>query len=291
MITLRVQGALMEVAERGAELRRLCTADGRERLWSGDQAVWGGVSPNLFPHIGRLRGDAINIEGKPYPMPKHGFARDLDFAPVKLGEDFVALRLTSTPRTRAVYPFDFELTIKHTLLPDGFRTDYVVQNQSDRPMPFSIGGHTGFRCPMNEGEAFGDYVLRFDEPEAGETTVCLPGGLMRDAERVPLAHGTELALSYDVFDRKDTLIFAGLKSRAVSLVHKDTGRGLRFAFPKFHTLAVWTMPGKQAPYVCLEPWNGLPPPAEGDNSLEGRPFGVKLESGMSYQCSYRMRAV
>ena len=173
---------------------------------------------------------------------------------------------------------------------DGFRTDYVVQNKSDRVMPFSLGGHTGFRCPMREGERFEDYVVRFDEPETGEVVCCLPGGLMRQTERAPLARGTELALDHATFDQKDTLIFAGLKSRGVSLVHRETGHGLRFAFPKFHTLAIWTMPGKNAPYLCLEPWNGLPASAEGSNALEDRPFVVKLDAKMSYQCAYEMRA-
>lgn len=50
-----------------------------------------------------------------------------------------------------------------------------------------------------------------------------------------------LPLRHELFDERDALIFPVLKSRSVSLVHKNTGKGLRMDFPRMEVLAVWTL--------------------------------------------------
>ena len=48
------------------------------------------------------------------------------------------------------------------------RVSYEVTNEGTEDMPFFIGGHPGFRCPLDEGEAYTDYELRFEKEEAAE---------------------------------------------------------------------------------------------------------------------------
>ena len=94
MITINHNGAQLRVAELGGELRDYRGADGIEYLWSGDPAVWKGVSPVLFPAIGALRDGGATIAGAFYPVPRHGFARELPFRVTEQGEDFVTLTLS-----------------------------------------------------------------------------------------------------------------------------------------------------------------------------------------------------
>lgn len=289
MIELRHNGASMSICETGAELRSYRGADGRERLWSGDPACWAGVSPVLFPAIGAVKDGVITIAGKPYAVPRHGFARDRAFAVTERGDDFVTLTLSQTPETKAVYPFDFALSVTHRFLANGFETRFTVENHTGRDMPFMIGGHPAFACPMADGERFEDYVVRFHQPETGVHTLCDgPGRLMMGAETAGLGPDSRtLRLNHADFDRLDTYIFEGLKSRGVDLLNPQTGRGLRFLFD-MDVLAIWTMPHKNAPYVCLEPWQGAPSRVDDTCRFEDKPWHKTLGIGQAYTCGYRM---
>lgn len=290
MICLRHEGAEMRVAQLGAELRGYMGPDGREYLWSGDAEVWKGVAPVLFPAIGALKDGGAAIGGTHYAVPRHGFARELPFEATEQGDDFITLTLTQSADTRKVYPFDFALSVTHRFLKNGFETRFTVENHSAREMPFLIGGHPGFRCPMDEGEQFSDYALRFAKPETGRVSLC-KGGLVAETAQAPLeADGRTLPLNHEDFDRLDTYIFDGLESRSVELIRRDTGRGVRLSFD-MPVLAVWTMPHKHAPYVCLEPWQGMPAYADETGRFEDKPYHVALGVGGAHTCGYRMEIV
>ena len=244
----------------------------------------------LFPAIGALKGGGATIAGAFYPVPRHGFARELPFRVTEQGEDFVTLTLTETPETKRLYPFAFALSVTHRLCGDGFETRFTVENHAGRPMPFLIGGHPAFACPVGGQGRFEDYVLRFEKPEDGRVSLCdlathlidrtAPAPLEADMRTLPLRHAD--------YDRIDTFIFDGLSSRAVDLVHRETGRGVRLSFD-MPVLAVWTMPGKNAPYVCLEPWQGMPARADETGRFEDKPYHVSLGVGSAFTCGYRMR--
>ena len=292
MIVLEHEGARMEIAELGAEMRRFVSKDGVERIWSGDPAVWKSTAPVLFPTINLLKDGVVTIAGKECAVPKHGFAKYQLFEVTDQGDDYVTLTLSENEETKAVYPFDFALSVTHRFVENGFETRYVVENHTGRTMPFVIGGHPGFTCPMAEGEQFGDYVLRFEKEEEGRHLLNTPEHYMGEEAIVDLGGDRRtLALRYEDFDRLDTYVFAGLNSRSVDLVHREHGRGIRVSFPEMEVLAVWTMPGKQAPYLCIEPWQGLPPMADETGRFEDKPYHIDLGVGMSYTCGYRMEVI
>ena len=244
MICINHEGAQLRVAELGGELRGYRDAAGTEYLWSGDPAVWKGVSPVLFPAIGALRDGGASIAGVRYPVPRHGFARELPFRVSEQGDDFITLTLTETAETTRLYPFDFALNVTHRLCADGFETRFTVENHTGRDMPFLIGGHPAFACPVGGEGRFEDYVLRFEKPEDGHVSLCdLATHLVdRTASAPREADMRTLPLRHADYDRFDTFIFDGLKSRSVDLVHRETGHGIRLSFD-MPVLAVWTMPG------------------------------------------------
>lgn len=293
MIALEYQGARMDIEELGAEMRGFRTADGRDWIWRGGPAAWKSSAPVLFPAIGALKDGGATIAGHFYEVPRHGFAKFQKFKVYEQGEDFITLVLTENAETRKVYPFDFALTVTHRFLDNGFETRYTVENHTGRPMPFLIGGHPGFNCPMREGERFEDYVLRFEKPEAGKSLLCTEDKHLISGKTMDVDLGEDgrtLPMDYSVFDRIDTYVFSGINSRSVELVHKETHKGLRLRFD-MPVLAVWTMPHAKAPYVCLEPWQGMPAHVDETGRFEDKPYAVTLGAGEAYTCGYRMEVV
>lgn len=282
-IKLTCGGATAEIQPRGAQIASFKTASGREVIWQADPNVWAQHAPVLFPVCGSVKDNQISIDGQMYPMTKHGFTRNPEFQVAKQGDDFVELILTPTEESKPMYPFEFVLHVTYTLQENGFTTTFLVENRSDKVMPFCVGGHPGFVCPMENGAEFSDYRLVFPQVENGVNSLA-PGGYLIDGfEQLPLQDGTTLPLNYELFDQRDALIFTQLKSRSVDLLHKDSGKGIHFTFPKMEVLAVWTKPGAHAPYLCLEPWHGMPGQVTESGRFEDKPFATHLQPGRCYK--------
>lgn len=285
-ITLR-KGALTALAEtHGGELVSLRDGSRREYIWNGDPAFWSGRNPVLFPIVGGLKNGKIDIDGQTFEMGRHGFARDREFTAVEQGEDFVVLELREDADTLRRYPFPFSLRVRHELTAEGFATAFTVTNTGTNDMPFCVGAHTAFNCPLEEDEAFEDYRIVFDQVE--DTVSILPGPdgcLQREVPGVALT-GDTIPLDHSVYDRVDTLIFEGLRSHGVKLVHKDTGRGVRMDFPGFPMVAFWTKPNARAPYICIEPWQGCAAFADESGQFRDKPHCAVLEPGKEKTLRY-----
>lgn len=256
----------------GGELVSLKDEKGQEYIWEGDPAFWSGQNPVLFPIVGSLKDGKVDIGGKTYEMGRHGFARGMEFAPVDRGEDFVTLELRENEETLKCYPFPFSLRVTHRLLEDGFATTFTVANTGDAPMPFCVGGHTAVRIP--EGERLEDYDLVFDMLEQADSHLLNAQGIIRHDGRRPMLDGNRIALKYDDFAEMDTIIFSMLRSGNVSLLQRETGRGVRLDFHEFPMVAFWTKPG--APFLCLEPWQGCAAWDNESGKFEDKPFCTVL---------------
>lgn len=284
-ITLKSGNTTAVIATKGAEMISFKDDHGREVIWQADPSVWAGHAPILFPICGTLKDDKVSIDGEVYSITKHGFCRKAEFEVAKVGDDFVDLVYSSNDTTRQMYPFEFEFHVIYTIRENGFRTDFVVENKSERVMPFTVGGHPAFIVPMEEGAAFTDYQLVFPCQEEGRSML-VPGGMIDGDEIIPLENGTTLPLRHDWFDERDTLVFTEMNSRSVDLVHKVSGKGLRISYPKMEVLAVWTNPIVHGDYVCLEPWHGTPAWVNESGRFKDKPFVTLLEPGRSHQCGY-----
>lgn len=267
------------VDTQGGELVSFRSGEGTEYLWNGDPAYWSGRNPILFPIVGGLKNGGIRFRGMDaeYKMPRHGFARRSEFSLVTQGTDHVVLELRENAATLAQYPFSFVLRAGHRLLDNGFSTRFEVENTGEADLPFCIGAHTAFRCPLREGERFEDYRLVFDERETADMIPLTPEDCLSHNRREPgLRNADVLPLRYGDFDRLDTLVFDRLRSRAVSLLHKDTGQGLRVEFGAFPMLAFWTKPHANAPFLCIEPWHGCDAYEDESGVFEDKPYCILL---------------
>lgn len=136
------------------------------------------------------------------------------------------LELRESAETLALYPYPFRLAVEQRLTDTGFSTAVTVANPGEGPLPFCLGAHTGFRCPLEAGERFEDYELVFPERESCPTLLLRDGLLDRPAALPCLEDTDTLPLDYRWFDALDTLIFEGLRSRSVTLRSRKSGRGV-----------------------------------------------------------------
>lgn len=257
MQTIRNSAMTVTVDELGAQLMSITAADGTEYLWNGDSAYWAGRAPVLFPYVGRLTDGRYTFGGQEYRMDRHGFARHAEFTVVTAGRDHVTLHIEDTPETRKIYPFAFHFNVTYVLEDNTLVVVFSTENMDKKTMFFGLGGHPGFRVPLEEGKDFTDYRLTFAEPcqpcQVLLSEDCMLSGL---EALYPLANGVDLPLRHDLFDR-DAVILKNF-TRRLTLSAGEGTRGITLDCPKMRYMGVWHMPRTDAPYVCLEPWVSLP---------------------------------
>lgn len=276
------------VDTKGGELISFKDERQTEYIWSGDSKYWSGRNPILFPIVGALKNGRVRMEGRDYQMVRHGFARNSEFQVAEQGEDFVRFELKESPDTLSRYPYPFTLWVTHRLTGNGFTTTFQVTNPDVKPLPFCVGAHTAFNCPLHTGERFEDYQLVFETVENSGSLALTPQGTIDPDKTEPILCNTDtIPLRYEPFKKLDTLIFDGLRSKRVKLVHKDTGHGVQMAFQDFPMIAFWTTTTEDnAPYICLEPWHGC---AAWDNEsglFTDKPHCIILQPGVSRSLSY-----
>ncbi|EAE2331227.1 aldose 1-epimerase family protein [Listeria monocytogenes] len=256
MIKLENEVLLVEMKTAGAELTRIFHKDtGLEYLWNADSKFWGRHSPVLFPTVGRLVEDTYLVDGKPYHLGQHGFARDRDFQVIEQTEKSVRFELDADEDSLAVYPYKFKLSIIYTIEKNTVAVSYEVENTDNKRIYFSIGAHPAFNLPLTDGTTFEDYYLNFGTEENLET-LCLEGPYRSgEIKKVVDKPAQYLPLSYDLF-KNDALIFEALKQKEMTIKSDKTPHFVKVSFPEFPFVGVWTAkPG--TPFLCIEPWYGI----------------------------------
>jgi len=260
---------------------------GTEYLWYGDPTFWGERAPILFPTVSVAKNNVMSHDGVEYPMPMHGFARHKAFEPILQTPDKVAFALKEDSDTLTMYPFRFRLVAEYTVTEGGFSAMFTTENCDEKPMTYCIGGHPGFRCPLYDEDVFSDYQLQFSDVQGASLIGTKKESLTPDFPYLKKLEGNILPLSYEVFEN-DTLMFENLPSSLVKYVSTKTGHGIAFDFIGFQALAVWTRCDLEAPFVCLEPWNGMPPSPEETTEARSKKYARTLQPGQSHTVGYKV---
>lgn len=259
----------------GAELTHLRDAAGRELMSAADPAFWPRHAPLLFPAIGKTAHGTIRVDGTDYPMPKHGFARDLIFAVTDRGPSHVVFTLTDTPETRAAYPFAFRLDVEFRLDGTTLTTEARVANPAETPLLAQFGFHPAFAWPLPFDQDRADHRILFDRDEAPDLAAITPDGLIAAEPRPSPLDGRTLRLA-DALFADDALVWNPVASGSVAY-GAVSGPHLRIAFPETPRLGIWTMPG--ASFVCVEPWHGIADPAGFSGEFKDKPGVFEVAPG------------
>ncbi|RZJ65474.1 MAG: aldose 1-epimerase family protein [Flavobacterium sp.] len=245
--TLLHNGYSATIKYHGAELVSFKNPDGNEYIWNGDPEYWGKHAPVLFPVVGTLRKNSFTYKGQEYHLPRHGFARDMEFSLTHHSENQAVFSLQFSDETLARYPFRFWLQINYRLLNNTLLIGYSVINEGKEKMPFSLGAHPAFALP---GE-FSDYSLDFEKEDAIKAFILENDLLSNQTETIGLQNH-KLPLDYALFEN-DALIIKNVASKELSISRK--GKTIvTVGYDDFPHLGLWTK--QDAPFLCIEPWFG-----------------------------------
>jgi galactose mutarotase-like enzyme len=277
----------VEVASRGAELQSILNkVNGIEYLWDGNPAFWAKRSPVLFPIVGSLKNNTYHYQGQSYQLPRHGFARDMDFEMEKQTSREIIFLLRSSPETKINYPFDFEFRVRYQVMGYELSTEYIVSNTGNGMMFFSVGGHPAFRLPLATQTQFSDYYLRFEETENLSRWPISKDGLIQPQQIPVLEDSNRLNLQKSLF-YQDALVFKYPASSEISLLSGKTPHGLQFQMGEFPFLGIWSF--KDADFICLEPWCGIADSVNSDQQLERKEGIEKAIPGKPFSRLWRVK--
>ncbi len=261
------------IASKGAELQSIINkAFGIEYLWSGDAAYWAKKSPVLFPIVGGLKNNSYQHKGNIYQLPRHGFARDMEFIVTAQGEDTVTFTLSSNEETLAKYPFEFNFSLRYSLNKNKLSVTYIVENTGLETMLFSVGAHPAFKIPIAAETNFEDYYLQFGNVENKGRHPLSADGLIENFTTPLLENTDRLGLTKSLF-YNDAVVFKELKSTDISIISSKTSHGLKLSFEGFPYMGIWN--AKDADFVCIEPWCGIADSVTASGNLEDKE-GINL---------------
>ncbi len=271
--TLTSGGVTAVTVPDGAELVSL-KSGGTEYIWQADPDIWGRHAPVLFPFICSTDSKSYTVNGKVYPMSNHGFARDSRFFVSEKSAEHITYKLIPDDAIRGKYPFGFELAVSYTLDGNKLENVFSVKNTGSEMMPFFIGGHPGFNCPLTDEEDLGDYSVKYECPESIVRTI--------DGKSTVIADGTDtIPLDRELF-RDDVFMKDKPASAKVSLIGAKSGKGVSVSYDRAGCIAVWSPYRDDAAFVCLEPWTSVPVYCEKTEELTEMERTVKLAPGEVY---------
>lgn len=259
-------------------------------LWSGDEAFWTGRSPHLFPIIGTLKNNELIAENDIFIIGKHGFLRDREFSIYEKSNNSIVLYLKSSEETLKMYPYEFTFYVTHTLTEKGAKTTYKIVNEDNKNIYFNAGGHVGVRCPLLLGEAFSDYEITFSEPITKNVYFPVNDDPIKRESAVPFFNNSNSLELFHNYFNKGPMIIDDIEAKTLTLKSKKSNNGIRFSYKDYPVLALWTFGEKKAPYICLEPWHGLPA-MEGDGAFKEKPYITELAPGKDKRLSYEIEII
>ena len=283
LVTIASDRITARINPLGAELWSLTDPAGREYMTGADPAYWSGHAPLLFPIVGALRHGCYRIGQRIFQLPRHGFARHSHFKVIAAEPGLALFQLSQSAETLAVYPYRFVLEVEFRAEGDTLRQVVTVTNPAAESLWFSLGFHPAFAWPLPGEAGKGAHRVRFAEDEPGPIRRVDPesGLLLAETFQSPV-RGRELKPDAAQF-AADAMIWDRLNSRSLTF-GTDHGSRIELGFPDTTMLGIWQKPG--APFLCLEPWQGLADPADWEGDFRTKPGSVELVGGGSR--SFRM---
>lgn len=296
METLKNDKLEITVSEHGAELTSLKCGE-REYLWQADPAFWKRHSPVLFPIVGSVWDGKYRVEGKEFELGQHGFARDMDFKLLSKTEDSIMFVLESNDETQTKYPYAFRLEIGYHIHEKSVTVIWRVHNPSKEEMYFQIGAHPAFYWPSaqvgdtaGKPEAYGYFGFDTGAGKLIKSVITEKGCVDPDQQaEVQLDPCCMLPLSPATFEH-DALVIENNQVHRVTLWSAEKKPYLALAF-KAPLVGLWTPPGKNAPFVCIEPWYGRCDRVKYQGEYKDKDWMQHLKGGETFEATYTIEVM
>ena len=294
MENIEIQNNLLSIRInfKGAELSSVFNKKERiEHLWQADTSVWSRHAPILFPIVGKVKDGKYKVDGEEFLMGQHGFARDRVFVLEEITKTKVVLKLESDDESLKIYPFKFNLYVKYSLEGAKLNINYEVVNTDNKDILFGIGAHPGFTVPFKSNSNFEDYFLEFENKETADKLLLSAEGLLSGAVHDRFLDSSKIIpLRYETFS-KDALVFENLTSSYISIKSSKSNVSLKVGIKDFPLLGIWTMPGKNAPYICIEPWYGVADSESSTGKFEDKKAINRLATNDKFNMNFYIEIV
>lgn len=159
-----------------------------------------------------------------------------------------------------------------------------MENPGTETLHFSIGGHPAFNCPIEPDACQAECFVDFGDAEEVISTRISENGLATNFMDVYGLTDGKLALRDNLFEH-DALVIENSQTDTAALCRSDGSRYVTVTMeaPLF---GIWSPPGKQAPFVCIEPWYGRCDSEDFEGTLEERKWGNQAAPGETWKASY-----
>ncbi len=284
--TLKNDKLIVEIDSLGGELMSIKTvADGCEYLWQGNPEYWENRAFHLFPICGRLFQKKYTYNGETYEMEIHGFLRSTELTVESHTDEAITYSMVDSEETRAQYPFGFKVYVDYRLDGATIYVGFRVVNTDNKELIFTFGGHPGFGLPLEDGLTFEDYEIEFAQPCKPAMLEFGPALLITGETRpFPLEDDVRLSLHHGLFD--DDAIFLQDMNPTVTLKSKKGTKGVTVSCDDVKYLGLWHKPQSDAPYVCIEPWLGIPGYEDKIDAFETKRDMIHLEAGKEFETGF-----
>ena len=279
MIELKNELLAISIAEKGAELQSVKDHEGKEYMWQAGKE-WPRHSPILFPIVCSVNDNTYMVDSKQYHLPRHGFARDMEFTVVNQTTEKVTLALNESEETLKVYPFCFNLAISYRLEGNKIHVFWHVENTDNKEIHFQIGGHPAFNVPGGKLEG----RIKLDNEEPMVALKSYADG-SHDMMEVPLESNKGILEITNHFFRNDSVKIHKCQTHRAILMDTN-GKAAVTVDYKTPVCAFWSPYGKQAPFVCIEPWYGIGDPRGFKGEFKDKPLMNHLLPGASFMSRY-----
>ena len=255
-----------------------------------------------------------------FKLGQHGFARDMVFQLIDEGEDNegnpqVLYVLRSNEETLKKYPYRFRLEIGYVLKGNAVEVIWRVMNPSrEEDLKFQIGAHPAFYWPLLTDEEVRTGVEAQDaalakgkergyfrltgapsgDAEGTSSPTLLKKSVITEKGCVDPTQSGEvqldaegyLPLTTETFAH-DALIFENSQVQTVTLCGQDKKPYLTLE-SEAPLMGLWSPPGKNAPFVCIEPWYGRCDRVRYDGEYEQKDWIQTLAPLGVFEARYRI---
>lgn len=263
-----------EIDEQGAQLTHLYQkTDNYDYIWNNE--IWPKHAPVLFPAIGRSNNDSYLYNDATYQMPQHGFVSSYTFQVISKVKDAVTLQLTANSQTLINYPFNFTLSITFKLKSTGLHLQFNVINNDDKDMSFSLGSHPAFNVPIDNQGKFTDYQLEITPQvkKLSQFDIIKKPYPFRNGTTslIPNYQNGIIKLNYQMF-QKGLIIIENPGLKFIKLTSHQNSKSIQLSLHDFRYVCLWTKEDAHAPFLCIEPFEGLP-------DIYGEPVNIMQKEG------------
>lgn len=269
-------------------------------LWAAPDFADGTARPSssgiplLFPFPGRIKGTRLSWEDRQFEIPEgdgrgnaiHGFVMNRAWRIVEQTDSKVTAQFQAAKDDATLleqWPTDFKVTATYEISGATLTGTYLIENPSEKPLPFGFGTHPYFKVPIGG-----------DSADACEIVV--PYTFAWEFKD-QMASGNQFNRDTDPFQPvlfKDTQFdngFGGLECEdglcTTSIHDPGSGRTIEQQFDDQFDSVVLYNPGHREAF-CIEPYTCIPDAFQ--LRRQGYNGGLRvLASGDNFETSIRIR--